>query len=80
MLLDTGQQNEAYFNLSVNIASELFDTIRVNDSVNVVSFNAAEAILSQPSSVGFHFTFTVVSSVLLLAVVFSFFWKGGASL
>ncbi|KAG0569963.1 hypothetical protein KC19_6G128600 [Ceratodon purpureus] len=50
VLIDTGQQSADNFYLSVNIASELFDTIRVNDSVNVVAFDAANAVLRQPNS------------------------------
>lgn len=51
ILLDTGQQNNKTFNLSVNITSELFDTLRINDTVNVVTFNSDTAGLQNPYSV-----------------------------
>lgn len=65
VLVDAGQQSADYFTLSVNIASELFDTIRVNDSVNMVTFDAANAILHQPSSVRFYSIFTIAWALLL---------------
>jgi hypothetical protein len=51
VLLDTAHANAHDFNLSVNIASELFDTLRINDSVNVVTFDSTAAALVQPNSV-----------------------------
>lgn len=51
VLLDTGHETLETFNATVNVVSELFDTLRSNDTVNVVTFDAAAATLMQPNSV-----------------------------
>ncbi|KAG0587012.1 hypothetical protein KC19_2G134300 [Ceratodon purpureus] len=50
VLLDTGHADAGTFNLAVNTVSELFDTFRMNDSVNVVTFDSTTASLMQPKS------------------------------
>nr|PNR62805.1 hypothetical protein PHYPA_001229 [Physcomitrium patens] len=50
ILLDTGQQNVDAFKLAVNVVSELFDTVRIDDLVNVVTFDSTAATPLQPSS------------------------------
>lgn len=62
VLLDTGQASAETFNLAVNVVSELFDTFRIGDSVNVVTFDSTTAALMQTKSVRkFHSVTSAVS-------------------
>lgn len=53
LLLDIGQERDTTLKLAVNVVSELFDTLRINDTVNMVTFDSVAATPISPNSVSF---------------------------
>nr|XP_024386592.1 L-type lectin-domain containing receptor kinase IX.1-like isoform X2 [Physcomitrium patens] len=51
LLLDIGQERDTTLKLAVNVVSELFDTLRINDTVNMVTFDSVAATPISPNSI-----------------------------